>query len=163
MKLLLPLVLVAGTVAVAATARAAGKKKAVRGVLLDDILTDEEADAPPDDDSGTFIDYESGIPAIETCVNSAGQVFTFDALEKFGAEFGYKIFWSPVTLSDQLPKNEYTLNPYSRAFDSTTCQFMIWSLENKWLPDLITNAELVGWKANQDLANFPPPPFFPQF
>lgn len=164
MRLLFPLILLAGAgVAIAAVA-SAEKKRVVRGVLLDDILTDEEADAPVDENGNpTFIDYEDGLPSIDTCVNAVGQVFTFDNMNAFATEFDYKVYWAHVHLTNQKPRDEYLLNDRSRAFDATTCMFMLWSVENRWVPDQVTNAELAGWKANQDLSQVAPPPFFPQF
>lgn len=157
MRLLFPLILLAGAgVAVAAVARAEGKKKAVRDATLDPILSDEEADE-------VLSDAGDDIIVNSQCTNSIGQTFTFSDIGDFANAFGYDIFWSDVALTNQTPKDSYTYNPKSRAFDATVCMFMLWSVENRWLPDHVTNAELSGWKANQDLANFPPPPFFPQF
>jgi len=158
MRLFFPLLLLVGAsgIAYAAVAKAE-KKKAVRGATLDPILSDEEADEVLSD-AGDDIQNQ-----INQCSNGIGQSFTFDDIGEFASEFGYDVFWSDIALTNQTPKNAYTLNDKSRAFDATVCSFMVWNGFNTWVVDQVTNAELAGWRANQDLTQIAPPPFFPQF
>lgn len=159
MRYLFPLILLAGAgLGIAAVARADGKKKAVRDATLDPILSDEEADEVLSDAGDDVIGSQ-----INSCSNGIGQTFTFQDIGAFANAFGYDIYWSDVALTTQEPKQAYQLNDKSRAFDATVCMFMYWSVENRWIPDQVTNAELAGWRANQDLSQLGPPPFFPQF